>query len=689
MKRILCLILTLILILSCLPAAAATEEYTYVQIPCVVEKDGQTFTYSLPAIAKDHELYVAPDQLPQLTRYPLSGDDARITYKLGRKFLSVDLAEQTLRVNGLSVSFSGTLLAYNIHHLPLSQLLPHMNVQYALTDDGSLHLVSDGLSFWEVTEDFNSEDYVFDLAAAYGESVSGTVGLIAMNVFDCILDIPNLWKRVVPVQDSETSQYEYDIYLECFREFALPETGAKADVAKGVSELSKTVANGYDLADAWMEGIFTEETQQKLTDLFGEDAAKGFGKIDTETQQNMQLLGYANNALTYLKSGILYARIISADTTDYAQALRYMYEENNPEASDGVKLAAINAAIALESEAGALVHAAQEFLRSTATNFVDELIENASEEAIETLAADTVFSSLGVYLDVIDHTLSLIWPVNKAFEEITKMTVYQSIQYDAWTAYANTSTTYTEVSETDLQNARTCALLFLKAAKKCHNAQQDAFDLFGNKDVMDVQIGLIDERIQLLRLTEPVEARDAIYDRTEDIRTLQELFAIMLPGSAPTEPPTEAPTEAPTETPVEPPVEAPTEAPAASANPLVGNWFFYERPQGEDYYLVSYLYFYADGTAAMGYGPYATDMGKGFFGTWSINQAIGNRLTVHLEGNGGEFVLGSTAEQPFYSFDVTIEYYEDGTLMIQNINAPELFWLDCNLHERDLYLQLY
>ena len=538
MKRITCVLLILACLISFCPinvSANQNDKFSLNSIDLIVDKDGEAYELSLPIIVKDGEFYIEPQNLADITRYQFSSDGDRLIYTLGLKSILIDVSEQTLEVNLSEQAFSGSFLVDGIHYLPMSEMLPWMNVQCYVSNE-KLHIDSDIKSYWEVIEDFKPQDYLFDLAETYGKTTGDVIGLCAISVFSCILDLGNIWKKVVPVDNGETSLYEYEIYKDCFREFALPEVGTEAEVQKLLSEMFDVVSDSAQFLNAYYTPIFTQETHDKIEALFGEDIAEGFEEWPTDATQITESLKLAKDALKYMKTGVLYARIAMTDTRDYAEALRYIYMREGVMPPGGVQLAASEAISALESQAGAVANAAATVLSDIGISILEDASEEVVEDAVQAAAGDTIFGSLGLYLDIVDATLSLVWPVNDAYAEITKMTVYHGIQYDALNAYYSVTKYSSEVSAQDISNARTLALIFLKTARKCFQAQQDTFDLFGGEGVLDWQIEFINDKILKFQLASLSEENDAICDKSPFTTELKNLFHTIDPVEQPTKP---------------------------------------------------------------------------------------------------------------------------------------------------------
>ena len=653
MKRIICTVLIAALLVSYCPISASADEpgdYHFRNICVMVDKDGAFSEMMIPVIVKDGEIFVMPEVLQELTRYRLTTDENRLIYSLGMKSLLIDLTGQTLQVNLTQQPFTGSLFLDGTHYLPMSELLPWMNVQ-CYTDGHRLHIDSDVRSYWEVVADFDYQDYFFDLAATYGESAGDVAALCSITIFDWLMDLGSCWKKVAKVDNSSASLYEYEIYKECFRSIVLPDTGSAAELHAAVSDLEGVVSAGSQSLNSTFEAIYTDDTAQKIAEVFGEDFAVGWDDIPYDAARTAEDFALVSKLLKYTKTSYLYARIAMEDTADYADTLRYIYLQGNTKSSDGARTAADTIVPVLESQAGALMGAADTIL----TDIVSSSIEEAAEEAVESLAGDRLVGSLGTYLGIVDATLSLVWPINEAYSEVSKMAVYQDIQYDAMSAYFNIPTHNAEVTAQDLCIGRTSALIFLKTAKKCFQAQQALFDFYGGKGVLDLQIELINKKILEFELSSLAEERDAIVDKSADAKALRDNWSAFILLDT---------------------------ANNGNADDLIGDWYYYQDTEYEYTDLISRLTFYEDGSARLLLGYYATDMIYAFDGGWELLSGDGGSFLIRLDGMAGYQSVGETDVAP-YTADIRITLNEN-LLLIENVSTEDAYWLDNCWHEKDL-----
>ncbi len=525
MKRLISAMIVLVLLISIVPRSVAIELETpsIKPIQVVVDKCGEARFLDIDVIVKGDDLYMTPKNFSDVTRYTLSENQEKIIFVLGLKSVVIDVVNQELAINQVTRPFSGTIDFEGSIYLPMSELLPWLNVQ-CYVKDGLLHIDSDIRTYWEAIENFRSEDYLFDLAEAYGETTADQVGLSIIAIFDCILDLENIWKKAVRIGDSETTIYEYNIYKECLRGIALPDNDTAAEIQKSLSNISDSVSAGSQFVNSAFKALYSEETATKFSELFGEDMHSDFENLPMDVSQLTDSAKIAKEALKYIKTCFMYARVSMADTSDYSVALQHIYMRDGVSFPGGITLAASEAIKAYESNAGNISTAAATILSEFGIKLIEDLAGDAVDDMLNEVAGDTILGSLGLYLDIVDATLSMVWPINDAYEELTKMTIYQSIQYDALNAYLEIPKYNTELCTEDICKARTSLLIFLKTAKKCFKAQEETFELFGAEGVLDVKLKKLNNKILDLELAKLSEENDAVCDKQSAQQSLRELW---------------------------------------------------------------------------------------------------------------------------------------------------------------------
>lgn len=455
----------------------------------VIIKDGLTTEQHFSAICFNDEIYMQPEAFADITRYQYKTIDSRYIYQLGLKSVVVDYQNNTLLVNNTKQYFSGVYTENGHNYLPMSELLPWLNISCKAAN-GKLYIESDLKSYWEAAEHFNYADYEFNLADEYGGGVGDLIGLSSIAVFDCILDLENIWKKMIVTDRSNTRLYDYEIYKDCFREFALPNDflGYAED---GIGVLSQYVSDGTGI----------------VTDLLGDLA-------------DMSILKTSSAGLQALNTGYIYLRVAATDTGKYAEALEYIYLRENASHDSGVQKAAKEVIRLLESAA----YATDSGLQNAYLEFGEIMAEDAIADNIDELLTDSVLGTLGTYIDICDFALSQIWPVNEAYSEISRMTTYQAIQHDALTAYHQAHKVLSEMNSKDIQNARMSAIIFLKTARKCYEALDMRNSVYGAEGLYDTKIKIIEDKLFEFELCALFETHDAICDKTSEMYLLKEIW---------------------------------------------------------------------------------------------------------------------------------------------------------------------
>lgn len=640
------------LLVTCLlnaavPVFGVENNYDHTQIAVVVSKNGSEEYKMIDVLSGEKDIYLTPEQLVELTRYSYRvTEDGRGLFQLGMKTIVLDYKNQIMKVNNTQQSFSGAISLDGEYYLPFSELSPWLNITLDHNDD-ILRIESDALSYWEVLQDFNPQDYYFIYAEELGDDVGNVVGLTAIHVFDSLLNIDDVWKKVVPVTGiiGDTSIYDYEIYVDTFKEFAIPEDDA--DDAVG---LFKKAA-----------GLFTNYTKlckELTTEDFHDEIAYTFGRlvsddtIDTDNPEfyrgmyqayGEDFLGEyedwvskdstipedfkrANKVIRLLNTCFLCMQIMAADTESYARALEYIYFRDNSEATTGERKAAEKVVMATHSNGGTLV--------DTAATLTHECIKEVLEASYDVWAEAADFempkSSIGSYLTLIDTTLSLFWPINKAYGEVAKLPVYTTIQQQAYDAFMDAKVGTGEATAEELELSRMTAIFYLRAAKKCYSAKDKMMSVWGADGLLDYYLDDVQEMIEKFNLCWPAQKHDAIVPKTEEIAAVQELLLKL--GVLLEKKPSETESKNPT-TPVIPtqPIE---ETRPANQYPeeLLGRWVLFSGDYDDD--ILWDIQLWEDGTAGIGLGFALSEYVETYYGEWFCVQETGG-YTINLSLTGG------------------------------------------------------
>lgn len=104
-------------------------------------------------LLKNDDVCIPAADYANITRYTYQESDNAILYTLGDKTIFISKSDGTVQIPALGVSESyglkieNIIIADGVTYLPLSQLLPWMNVSVSV-EDGNLMVEPDELSFW-------------------------------------------------------------------------------------------------------------------------------------------------------------------------------------------------------------------------------------------------------------------------------------------------------------------------------------------------------------------------------------------------------------------------------------------------------------------------------------------------------------------------------------------------------------
>ncbi len=620
-----------------IPVSANAENYTHTLINIVVSKDGNGYVETVDALIEENDIYVKAEQLASMTKYTYKkAEDNRGIFRLGLKTVVVDYKKQTLRVNGTIQSFSGAILSNGEYFLPFSEITPWLNVSVDI-DKGYIRLESDVLSYWEVLEGFKPSDYYFFYAAEMGDELTSVVGLSAMHVFDSLLNLEDVWKKVVTVtgEKGDISLYDYEVYVDTFREFAIPEDST-AEVYGIISKIGKTFSNYSKLKIDLIKGVESEDCYKEIAYAVGklasddlikdretliEKGSKVIGEYDSwviKDQTWPQNYKYINNAFKVINSGYSCMRIMEADTESYSKALKYIYLRENAQTTGGEKRAAKKIVGMMESNAVSVLESAKPLAGKFVYEYCQELVKNTIEEAKEIKISK---SSIGTYLTIVDTALSAFWPVNNAFGEVTKLPVYTAIQQNAYDTFSDLRITNAEVNEESLETSRMTAIIYLRATRKCFEVKDGVMSVFGASGLLDYYYHNVNEMIGNFELCLLAQEHDAIEDKQDFTRAIRnyliELGLLLQNGDSETETTT-----------------SDKDIPDVSPNEVAGQWFFYYTTfVGGETTWVQELRLYENGEAIAANGIVYGEYHYRYTGTWSMAEGLDeNILTFNLHG---------------------------------------------------------
>ena len=519
MKKIISLLLTMAIIFSLIPQYAHADALVWEKnsnICFVVDKDGKREEIVLPVILHNDELYMQPENIAKITRYEYFDREVGFVFLLGKKNILISENGSKLSVNEVEQPFSGVVTIDSTDYLPLSELLPWMNV-HCYEEGGSLYVESDILSLWEVIADFNTFEYQFDFAGTYTEKKGGIKALLSVFAVDTCFNYLDAWWKRADINNDGSTIYEYEVFEECFREFATPDIGNQAELIQSLSSLQSKVSAYSTFTDTLYGQLVNDGV---LTDLAEGLAIEDLAELETTSEVFSRL----NDGLKYMKTSALLLQAAMQPSDDYANALRYIYLRKDASSSNAAVKAVKNILPLLESYEDAHWDIIRNVFGKFASDGVNKLLEKGIENTIEKAFGDILLKSLNSYMDLVKAALSQTWPIHTAFEDTSKMIIFQSVQTDAINAYTSIEKYRTEITVQDLANLRMSAIIFLRTAKKCHETQQQLGNLLGEDNIYQNKLTRIDQAILAFSLTKSAEERDAIVDKGDETQKIKQLW---------------------------------------------------------------------------------------------------------------------------------------------------------------------
>ena len=649
MKSKIAIALLIAMLLHTLPVSvfAKEEAYTHASVNIVVSKNGNGYVKTVDALIEENDIYVEAEQLASMTRYSYktTKEDKGI-FRLGMKTVVVDYKNQTLKVNNTKQAFSGAIVSNGKYFLPFSEITPWLNVSVD-HDKGCIRLESDTLSYWEVLEDFEPSDYYFFYAKEMGDNLTSVVGLSAVHIFDSLLNLGDVWKKTVTVKGAEdgTTLYDYEVYVDAFREFGLPEDSA-SEALGVVKKIGNTFSNYSKLNNKFIQGMESEECYEEIAYAIGKltsrdllqdmgdskyyremligEGSKVIGEYDAWASKSAtwpENYKYINKAFKMVNAGFACLNIMRTDTASYAKALDYIYLRDNAQTTEGEKLAAKKVVSMMESNVGAVL----ESVKPLANEFVIDYCENLAKATINKVVEKEIpKSSIGTYLTIVDASLSLFWPINKAYGEVAKLPVYTAIQQNAFDAFSDSRITSAEVSEEALEMSRMTAIIYLKAARKCFEAKDSMMSVWGASGLLNHYYDNVNEMIGEFELCLLAQENDAICDKkgfTEEIRQYLEDLGLLIKNNN---------------------TETDTTKPDSSTDPLVaqflGEWYYYTLES--DLEVVWQIRFKDHGEVVLMSGYMYSEPSYYEKGTWSVTNIFGRYiLSLSIDGSNCDCIV--------------------------------------------------
>lgn len=202
-------------------------------------------------LLKNDDVCIPAADYANITRYTYQESDNAILYTLGDKTIFISKSDGTVQIPALGVSESyglkieNIIIADGVTYLPLSQLLPWMNVSVSV-EDGNLMVEPDELSFWELTAELDSDKYLFNLCEDWGDTFSSRISLAAMMTFDIVVN--QRFEKLTGGGETYTYEQYKDAYVEFATDDALVTDEAES-VMNSIFSADKNIQTVEDLLE--------------------------------------------------------------------------------------------------------------------------------------------------------------------------------------------------------------------------------------------------------------------------------------------------------------------------------------------------------------------------------------------------------------------------------------------------------
>lgn len=550
-RLITCCLVACILLMQLIPVVYATNS-TGTQVSVCIS-DGETQrTYS--AIAYADDLYFPAESFGEITNYRFTNGQDKYGYILGRKILSVE--KNTGKFQIMLFQHEGTVPIISkdgTDYLSASALLPWMNVRCTV-DNGILEILPDGLSIWEVVDNFNYSDYMFNVYQQFGDSTSMIVGWEAMTVFDTIINLR--WNRLIPADISFenglsiSTMYDRECYVDILVNLLNPEIAAEK-YEKALKETSKW--NNY--LDDYLEerGIDEKKIQLAIDDYYRICGDYETGEMifnGTQTWLYMREFFRDYKKVTkYLDvfHVLKMCEIVFEMDTEYREFINWLADQST---GNTVFDEALNETSAVIDENSGVITAYYLKLLSTVVkdipkNVFDAIANNTMNDTIIELCngyKNGFFGSLDAYMDIAKVVYSTILPVAGGYEEMAKIHVTETIQDYCWELAQELENQ--TMTKDNILRIRQSYLTALRTSKLAFEGKQELIDvkafgvitIFDGEGLMDGMLNRIDDKILDLAATVDATENDSIEGKGLYSKELKTLFSQIVEQSECNEP---------------------------------------------------------------------------------------------------------------------------------------------------------
>ncbi len=521
MKKIFAFFISLVMVFQVLAPVCSAKGYE-IEMICVhngLESKG------FSVIEKDGELYAPTDELNWIfqkhvnskgqKRFFLQENDVNLVFNLGEKNVLFSKTGKTIQVEPVSFTqeYSGTLVHEGIYYYPLSEILPWMNVECSV-DNGILVIKPDMKSVWEISKEIKGDGLQFNIVDEMGQDTATVAALVTANVIDGFMAVfKGEFDRLIVIDENGDSWHTVNNYYDCLTEMATDDfmlSSQAEDILKSIKTVNKFDESLREL----YEGTNTDEDLESFLSGYDFDKTVGadYGELCKQFEMASDMADLAQAAgkvLPVLKAVEASSHILPG----YFDAL--LSQQSNEGNTKAYQMALDRSVDALSGNRSTIYTALTDFV-------ADMWLDDAGSVLEEGLSSAEFLSGFGGAVGAVDAALTLIWPVNKAAEDVAKLSVYYNIQRSAF----DTANSYKALatSENNTHLIRVNYMLSLLASKKSYEAMQKVLSLIGQDELKQGDLDKINLMLVELAYAESAEENDTACDKSGKVSQIAKLF---------------------------------------------------------------------------------------------------------------------------------------------------------------------
>ncbi len=537
-RKHLIFILIITLLISTVPGqvfAAAKNDIVAIDI-----SDGDN-SYEFNAIMENDEIYLSAEAYELITDYEFEEKDDAIHFKLGSKLIRIDEKTGTISIPLFGWFGSEDCLKKEggKYYIAASALLPWLNVECSINEDGTLEIIKDGMPIWKVLSDFDYNDLMFRIYDDWGDSAVDKAGLSAIIVFDTFLNAR--WDKLVPADGTVTgafndgSLYDYKCYVEALKDAASDDSFYLSKLNNNLSDLI-SLNKGLGIFEEVLGFSEGSQGEDIFKNVLSSDTIKKYNDIMEPWEDIRESLSSYSKVQKYLPvlSTLKSCELIISTDNEYRKYIEYLGDHS----SDNMLLgtASKKVAITLDENYGGVVELYLNFAEQIMEQIPGALIKGILNDELPTelFSFDSVSGltkAYGQYRAVAKILFDQVLGVADGFESMAKITVNQELANFTWNNA--TSLRSKEMTCENVKLMRQAYLTALRTSRKCFKSLSEVqssglmYALSGfqdNSHLQDYKVVPINDKIVELIATAECTENDSIEGKEEKQKEIKNLF---------------------------------------------------------------------------------------------------------------------------------------------------------------------